>query len=94
MELFSEILDKLDPEDIVIMDSMLGKEATSQFSALDKSDILKDLNLTESAFRKSITRLEAVCFIGIVTGKRRYSYYLSKFGSTAIEKITEGMNVK
>jgi DNA-binding MarR family transcriptional regulator len=86
-KLYEELVSRLQPEEIVILNSMNEKEALNQFSSLDKSDILTDLNLTESAFRKSINRLEATCFINVSTGKRKLSYYLSQYGQQVIRDI-------
>jgi DNA-binding MarR family transcriptional regulator len=87
LRLFQELVSRLQPEEIVILNSMNEKEAINQFSSVDKSDILTDLNLTESAFRKSINRLEATCFINVATGKRKLSYYLSQYGQQVIKDI-------
>ncbi|GLI82338.1 hypothetical protein ANABIO32_00240 [Rossellomorea marisflavi] len=85
--MYQILMERLQPEDIVILNALSEREASSQLSSVDKSDILSGLTLTESAFRKSIIRLEATCFINIATGKRKLSYYISQYGQQVINDI-------
>ncbi|MGG3987494.1 hypothetical protein [Bacillus smithii] len=91
MDYFQTVLNNLTEEDIVLLNALHENNSYSKYTAIDKFFFLEQLNISVSIFRKSITKLESLCFVEIVNGKRKHMYFLSEFGEKAIQNIIEGV---
>lgn len=90
---FETIVDKLSLEEIELINALTKDSAVNRFSALKKKELFDSLNITETSFRKSILRLEALNFIEISAGNRNHYVYVTDFGQQAIQNIAERGNV-
>lgn len=91
--LFITQIENLTIEDIQLLNTLTSNESVTRFSAQTKEEIIKSSHLTESLFRKSVTRLSALQLIQIVNSGRNHSFYVTQFGQEAINYIAERGNV-
>lgn len=92
-DLFHQMVDNLSIDEIEILNYLTMNEATNKFTAIKKQNIAKDLNLTESQFRKSLNRLDATNFIYIIAGNRNHLVHVTEYGLLAIQNIAERKGV-
>lgn len=90
---FSSLIERLTLDDIEILNSLTSQESISRFSAKTKKEIQDFTKISESKFRKTLCRLEAMNFIEIVPGNREHLLFVTDFGQSAIQNIYERGNV-
>lgn len=88
---FNYIVSRLTLDDMNVLGILSDNEANATFKAMWKKEVFEISGLTEANFRKVIYRLEAINFLGVVTGKKEHMYYITTFGVTAISKSLEGV---
>lgn len=94
MDHFSATINKLTQEDLSVLHALCQSESYTSYSSIPKTVIVENTKLSDSAFRKSISHLERIAFIEVVTGSKSHYYYISHFGQRAIELITEKVEVE
>lgn len=90
---FQTLVERLSLDDIEVLNSLIKNESTNRFSSTTKKEIQEVSKLTESKFRKSIARLEAMNFLEITAGSREHVLYVTEYGLEAIQNIYERSNV-
>ncbi|MCG7317663.1 MarR family transcriptional regulator [Brevibacillus laterosporus] len=88
---FNEVVNALTHEDFQVLGYLSDEDATASFKAKNKNNITDITNFSSAVLRRIINRLIACRLIEISTmanGKR--SYYLSKYGTQAINKSLKG----
>ena len=86
---FENVVRKLTIEDVRILSWLLAEDATAAFKAIKRSSVFEGINLSATSFRKTLSKLEAINFIGMVTNAKEHKLYLTQFGQRAVTKATE-----
>jgi RIO-like serine/threonine protein kinase len=86
---FESLVESLSQEDLLFLNELYSNDATSNYKSLSKEAITTRTSITESAFRKTVTRLVAMDFIFVCRTQRNPMYSLTNWGLIAIDKITE-----
>ena len=92
MNYFSEIIDGLKQEDLLILNELYTNESTCSYKSITKQTLAQSVELSTAIFRKILGRLETLKLINITTGSKNHSVYLTDYGMEAINLITEGAN--
>ncbi|PGQ88324.1 hypothetical protein [Priestia megaterium] len=88
---FEEVMRKLTIEDVGILGWLFHNEATAVFKAIKKSNVADAVNYSTASFRKTLSKLEAIHFVGTVTGAKEHKLYLTEYGQQAVQQgILEG----
>lgn len=90
---FDYIVSKLDLNELKILGILYDNNAITTYKAMLKKNVIEESGLTEAKFRKSLTKLEANCFVEIVTGSKSHKIYLTDYGVSALSKSLEGEDV-
>jgi RIO-like serine/threonine protein kinase len=93
MDYFSEIIDGLKQEDLLILNELYTNESTCNYKSITKQTLSESITLSTAIYRKTLGRLETLKLINITTGSKNHSVYLTDYGMEAINLITEGANV-
>lgn len=91
---FDSLVEKLKQEDLVFLNELFTNDATSNYKSLSKEFIMERTQLSQAAFRTTVTRLEAIDFVFVCKLQRSPMYSLTNWGLIAINKIAEGVNVE
>ncbi len=76
---FEEVMRKLTIEDVSILGWLFQNEANAVFKAIKKSSIADEFEYSTANFRKTLNKLEAIHFIGTVTGGKEHKLYLTEY---------------
>lgn len=93
MNHFHELVKNLEKNDLLVLNTLYTNESVNRISALDRTKIILDTGIRDYSLRKTLERLESLLFIEISKSNRQYEFYLTDFGLSAINKITEGVEV-
>ncbi|AYE53899.1 hypothetical protein [Priestia megaterium] len=83
---FEEVMRKLTIEDVSILGWLFQNEANAVFKAIKKSSIADEFEYSTANFRKTLNKLEAIHFIGTVTGGKEHKLYLTEYGQQAVQQ--------
>jgi len=89
---FESLVDNLTIDDIELLNILTSKESNAKFSSKSKQDILEISDLTETKFRKSVIKLEALNFINTSIINRKQMLFVTEYGQKAIQIIFERGN--
>ena len=86
---FENVVRKLTIEDLSVLGWLLEEDATAVFKAIKRSNVSEAIDLSATSFRKTLGKLEAIDFIGMVTSAKEHKMYLTEFGQQAVTKATK-----
>lgn len=90
---FEEIIKRLSRDDLLVLNALFTNDAINKFQSMDKTEIKIKTGISDYSLRKVIERLEMLVFIEITKTNRFHHYYLTEYGSMAISKLVEGVEV-
>jgi predicted transcriptional regulator len=88
---FEALVESLSQEDLLFLNELYSNDATSNYKSISKDSIMGKTNLTQAAFRKTVTRMEVINFVFVCRTQKSPMYSLTDWGLLAINKITEGV---
>jgi len=83
---FEEVMRKLTIEDVGVLGWLFQNEANAVFKAVKKRSVAEGVNYSTSNFRKTLSKLEAIHFVGTVTGAKEHKLYLTEYGQQAVQQ--------
>lgn len=92
MDYFEEVLSSISHDELTILNELYLSDSFTAYTALTNSYLKKQSKLSEATYRKVISNLIRLQFIRPHTGSKNHTYYISQYGSLAINRISEGVN--
>ena len=86
---FGNIVRRLTIEEMGIIGLLSDVDATAAFKAIKRSELQKMSKLTEAHFRKTMDKLTAMQFIGVVTGGKDHKIFVTEYGHLALDYTLE-----
>ncbi|MCA1025693.1 hypothetical protein LCM23_06285 [Cytobacillus kochii] len=84
MNYFNSIVQSLTITDLKILGILHDQNIDVKFKAVKKKKLKEESLLSESNFRKSLYRLDAMQFIELVTGEKDHRVFISDIGKEAL----------
>ena len=92
MDYFEEVLSTISHDELTILNELYVSDSFTAYTALTNSHLKECSSLSEATYRKVISNLIRLQFIKQHTGSKNHTYYISQYGSLAINRISEGVN--
>jgi RIO-like serine/threonine protein kinase len=86
-EYFKDIVLNLSPEDLTIISVLNEKEAKAPFKAVRSQLVHQTCGLTESKYRRSISKLISLLLISSKTERKEHSLYITHYGLLAMDTL-------
>jgi hypothetical protein len=86
---FDGIVSKLDMDDLILLNTLYSNDCVTKLQSMTKEELTNKGELSDFTFRKVSTRLDMWDFIITVKDSKKFRYYLTQHGLSAIHSITE-----
>lgn len=88
---FNYVISSLSINDMYVLGTLQENDATAGFKAMPNNQIVVNVKLTESIYRRTINRLCANKLIETISVEKQNYFYLSEYGIAALSKSMEGV---
>ena len=92
MEYFEEVLSTVSHDELTILNELYVSDSFTAYTALTNAHLKKCSSLSDATYRKVISNLIRLQFIRQHVGSKNHAYYISPYGSLAINKISQGVD--
>lgn len=91
---FKELVSNLTIDDMLVLSYLSDNQINTLYKSVTRHEIQEGTNLSTSMLRKTLLKLETLCFVRIDIGSKKYKMFITRYGQTALQMQIEKEEVK